>query len=212
MSEWQQLARRNSGDAYARQYADRFARLEREGHDIHGEARFVRDLRRAPARVLDAGCGTGRIAARLAADGYDVLGVDADPAMIDVAREDHPDLPWQVADLAALDLGETFDVVLLAGNVVPFLHRALDQAVARLAAHVAPGGLLAWGFGTDAAHLPPGCPVVDLAALNLAVAAAGLHTVARHASWDGEPYEAGCGYVVAVMTAAGGSDRVSFTG
>lgn len=197
--EWQQLARRNSGEGYARTYADRFAQLERDGKDVHGEARFVEDLRAAPAGVLDAGCGTGRIAAHLAARGYDVVGCDADPEMIAVAREDHPDLDWHVADLATLDLGDTFDVVLLAGNVVPFLHRVLPDAVERLAAHLAPGGLLVWGFGTDAAHLPPGCPVVDLAALDDAVSAAGLVERARHSTWDGDPHEKDGGYLVAVL-------------
>ena len=196
---WERVARRSAGDDYAETYAARFRTLAARGNDVHGEAGFVAGLVTPPATVLDAGCGTGRVAVRLAELGYDVVGCDVDPTMVGVARRDAPDLDWRVADLATLDLGQRFDVVLLAGNVVPFLEPGtLAAACARLAAHVAPGGLLVCGFGTDADHVPAGCPVVPPSAFESATESAGLVERARSGTWDGDPYDAADGYLVTV--------------
>ena len=55
-------------------YATRFARLAAAGQDIDGEARFVDALAERGSRILDAGCGTGRVAAALAVRGHDSAG------------------------------------------------------------------------------------------------------------------------------------------
>src|SRR5690349_3132324 len=103
------------GDEYQR----RFDALAATGVDVHGEATFVRAFQ--PAHVLDAGCGTGRVAVELARHGIDVVGVDADASMIATARRLHGELSWIEADLAGdLDLGRRFDVVVMAGNVPLF--------------------------------------------------------------------------------------------
>lgn len=194
---WQRVARAGAGDDYAVRYAERFRRAVARGQDMDGEARFVEELRPAPARVLDAGCGTGRIAVSLVARGYDVVGCDVDASMVEVARAEAPELVWHVADLATLDLGASYDVVLLAGNVVPFLEPGtLGATAARLVAHLAPGGVVVAGFGLDAAHLPAGTPVVPLADVDAAFAAAGLVVGERWATWDRQPYEMGADYVV----------------
>ncbi|MGX9899400.1 class I SAM-dependent methyltransferase [Arthrobacter sp. SA17] len=52
--------------------------------------------------VLDAGCGSGRMSGLLAAQGALVSGVDLSPAMIAIARREHPDLAFEVADLSQL--------------------------------------------------------------------------------------------------------------
>jgi len=151
------------------------------------------------ARVLDAGCGTGRVGARLADLGFSVVGVDVDESMLEMARELRPDLPWVLSDLATLDLPEGhFDAVVLAGNVVPFLevHR-LPAVAERLTAHLGPGGLVVSGFGLDAAHLPAGTPTVPLRTWDAALAGAGFTLEARDGGWDGTPY-AGEGYAVSV--------------
>ncbi|WP_148612410.1 class I SAM-dependent methyltransferase [Nocardioides rubriscoriae] len=201
---WQEVARASAGESYAEEYAERFRRLAAEGADVHGEASFVARLRPAApgrtTRVLDAGCGTGRVAVRLAELGYDVAGCDVDAAMVEVAREEAPALDWRVADLATLDLGERYDVVLLAGNVVPLLEDGtLEATCVRLAAHVAPDGVLVAGFGTDADHLPDGCPVTGLDEFLAAAAAAGLGELQRWGTWAGETWRADDGYVVAVL-------------
>ncbi len=70
--------------------------------------------------MLDAGCGTGRVAAELARRGVEVVGVDRDPSMIATARRLAPGVEFHVADVADADLGGTFDLVVMAGNVPLF--------------------------------------------------------------------------------------------
>jgi SAM-dependent methyltransferase len=188
----------SSDDGRGDRYADRFAEAAAQGQDVHGEASFVHGL--APeARVLDAGCGTGRVAIRLAQLGHDVVGVDLDEGMLDRARRDAPDLSWFVSDLAELRLAdELFEVVLTAGNVISLV-AAGDEArvVSRLAAHLRPGGLLVSGFGLDVAHLPLDHAPVTLEQYDAWCADAGLDLLERFATWDGDPYGGG-GYAVSV--------------
>ena len=175
-------------------YEQRWERLADEGVDVHGEVALVQSY--APDTVLDAGCGTGRIAVELARRGVAVVGVDSDPDMIDVARAKAPDLRWIVADLAELALPERFDVVLLAGNVVPYVSpERRPHAVAACARHLAAGGLLVAGF-----VLRPDWP--DLAAYDGWCAAAGLVPAQRWSTWDRAPY-AGGDYAVSVHVRPG---------
>ena len=60
-------------------------------------------------RVLDAGCGTGRVAIELARRGHSVAGVDIDDEMISGARGKAPELTWHQLDLASFDLREAFE-------------------------------------------------------------------------------------------------------
>ncbi|GAA5155548.1 class I SAM-dependent methyltransferase [Nocardioides marinquilinus] len=197
---WRRVARAESGDDYAEAYEQRFRRAAAEGADVHGEAAFVSALAPPPARVLDAGCGTGRVARRLAALGHPVVGVDDDAAMVEVARRESPGLTWHVADVATLDLdGPAFDVVVLAGNVVPFLAPgSLPTTLGRLATYLVDGGLLVAGFGTDAAHVPDGCPPGSDEDYAAAARAVGLVERARHGTWDGGAHDPASGYVVRV--------------
>ncbi|MGI5473156.1 class I SAM-dependent methyltransferase [Streptomyces sp. CA-132043] len=198
MSRWNELTGETSGN----DYAARFAALARSGKDVHGEARFCAALVPAGARVLDAGCGTGRVMIRLAELGYDCVGVDLDASMLAVAREQAPDLPWFQADLAGfepdrLGIAADFDLVVAAGNIFPLLAPGTEATVVkRLAAALGPGGLMAAGFGLDAAHLPVP-PSITLSEYDDCCAAAGLTLVDRFATWDADPYEGG-GYAVSV--------------
>ncbi|SDZ08227.1 Methyltransferase domain-containing protein [Micromonospora pattaloongensis] len=200
-SRWSELTGGNA-DAGAR-YASRFAALAASGADVHGEARFCADRAEPGARVLDAGCGTGRVAIRLAELGYRCVGVDLDESMLAEARRLAPELPWIRDDLAELDLpghgiAEPFDLIVAAGNVIPLLTPRTEPAVlARLTAHLRPGGLLVAGFGLDPAHLPLNWAPVDLRRYDEWCAAAGLALHERYATWDGEEY-AGGGYAVSV--------------
>jgi SAM-dependent methyltransferase len=199
MTRWQDIARATGGPDYAVKYAERFRALAARGEDVHGEAAFVAGLVEPPGRVLDAGCGTGRVAIRLAELGYDVVGVDVDASMLAMAHEEAPDLDWRVGDLALLDTGETYDVVLVAGNTIPLLETGtLDAAAVHLAAHVHDDGLLVCGFGLDDAHLPGDCPVTSLEDVDAAFAAAGLEPVDRFSTWDRAAYDENAGYVVTV--------------
>ncbi|MFC7880901.1 class I SAM-dependent methyltransferase [Streptomyces sp. NPDC057376] len=198
MSRWEQLTGGTSGE----QYAARFAELAERGQDVHGEARLCATLVPPGARVLDAGCGTGRVLTQLAHLGYDGVGVDRDASMLAVARRNAPRLTWLQADLAdfdpaAADVGPGFDLVVAAGNVFPLLAPGTEAAVAAvLARALHPGGLLVAGFGLDREHLPVP-PSLTLAEYDAHCTAAGLTLTDRFATWDADPYDGG-GYAVSV--------------
>ncbi|GAA0623239.1 class I SAM-dependent methyltransferase [Sporichthya brevicatena] len=184
-------------------YAARIAALAATGKDMHGEANFVAALVEPGARILDAGCGTGRVGARLAELGFDVAGADVDVSMLAVARR-IPGVRWYLADLAELDLSTTpdaapFDLVVAAGNVFPFLAPGTGERVLqRLAAHLRPDGLLVSGFGLDRAHLPEPAAIVPIEDYDAWCAAAGLSSVDRRGTWDGEDWTPEGGYAVSV--------------
>ncbi|WP_371862409.1 class I SAM-dependent methyltransferase [Cellulomonas hominis] len=81
--------------------------------------------------LLDVGCGTGRVAAHLAASGVDVLGADLSPGMVAAARRAHPGLPFLVAAADALPLPDA-----CAGGVLAW-YSVIHTAPAGLAAVVA---------------------------------------------------------------------------
>ncbi|KQX88372.1 class I SAM-dependent methyltransferase [Streptomyces clavifer] len=195
---WAELTGGQAGE----DYAQRFARLAESGHDIHGEAAFCAALLKPSARVLDAGCGTGRIAIRLAELGHHCTGVDVDASMLAVARREAPTQEWLLGDLARLDtlrLNTGFDLALAAGNVIPLLAPGTEAAVVRqLAGSLRPGGLLVTGMGLDAAHLPLPEPPVTLTEFDHWCTQAGLTLRQRYATWNGDPYDEGCGYAVSV--------------
>ena len=70
--------------------------------------------------MLDAGGGTGRVAIELARHGIEVVGADVDESMLATAGELAPEMEWVRSDLCELDLGRTFDLVVMAGNVPAF--------------------------------------------------------------------------------------------
>ena len=179
------------GDAYEQ----RFERLAASGVDVHGEAAFVSSF--APVAVLDAGCGTGRVAIELARRGIDVVGVDLDPAMLEVARRKAPELDWREANLATLDLGRRFDLVVMAGNVLVFVAPGTEAAVVeRTAAHLAPGGRLVAGFRLGAQ--------LSLDDYDAYTSAAGLTLESRFATWGRAPFLGGGDYAVSVHRAPPG--------
>lgn len=185
------------GDAYD----ERWQRLAASGADVHGEATLVEQLVREhldPGRhaILDAGCGTGRVAIELAARGFDVIGVDLDPGMLTAARGKAPELRWETGDLATFDLGCTVAAIVLAGNVMIFVAPGTEGPVLhRLAAHLeaageGSGGLLIAGFQVRADRLA-------LDDYDRLANDAGLVLLDRYATWDREPYRGG-DYAVSV--------------
>lgn len=175
-------------------YQSRFDALASRGVDVHGEATLVRSY--APATVLDAGCGTGRVALELSHHGITVVGADIDESMLAVARRRAPHLELVHADLAELDLGRDFDVVVMAGNVPLFCPPERRSAlVGRCAAHVAPGGRLVAGFQLGGDY---SLDDYDRAAGGYDRAAGGLHLESRFATWDRQPFRPGDGYAVSV--------------
>ena len=181
-------------------YIERFRSMAEQGHDLDGEARFTDAMAKRGARILDAGCGPGRVGGRLAALGHTVVGVDIDPALIVAAEGEHPEPMWLARDLAALDLAaegvsETFDVIVSAGNVMTFLAPATRRDVLdRLRVHLAPEGRLVIGFGGGRGY--------EFDEFYADAAAVGLVDELRLSSWDLRPFDATTStFLVAVLTA-----------
>jgi SAM-dependent methyltransferase len=178
-----------SGVQRGAEYDTRWSAMAARGESIHGEADFVQRLH--PHSVLDAGCGTGRVAIELARRGVEVVGVDLDEAMLDVARAKAPDLMWVTADLVDVRLDRAFDVVVLPGNVMIFVDPGTERAVvANMADHLVDGGHLVAGFQLDRGY--------PLARYDDDCAAAGLSLESRFATWEGDPWVPGGTYAVSV--------------
>lgn len=193
-NRWLQ-SRSASGEAYDATYERRAA----AGENVHGEADFVE--RFAPASVLDAGCGTGRVGRELARRGIDVVGVDIDAEMLETARRKSPAVDWRLADLATVELKRSFDVVVMAGNVMIFLAPGSEAAVvANMARHLRPGGLLVAGF-----QLMPGRLTIER--YDEIARRAGLTLAERWSTWDGDAWDASGDYAVSVHRTSTGSDQ-----
>ncbi len=193
MSRWLQETGGDRGESYD----ERFRQLAASGADVHGEADCVSRLLPSGA-VLDAGCGTGRVAIELARRGYDVVGTDSDASMLAVARDRAPDLTWRLQDLVDLDDEQAYDLVVTAGNVMVFVSEGTGPAVvAAMARALRPGALLVSGWQTEHAadNGRPTLPVTDYDAW---ATTAGLERVARWATWDSEPWQPTSGWCVAV--------------
>lgn len=176
------------GQGRAGSYDTKWKQMAEAGQNPHGEVDFVQ--RYSPESVLDAGCGTGRVAIEFAARGVDASGSDIDAAMLGQARAKAPEITWVESDLAALDMGRVFDAVVMAGNVILFVVPGTEAAcVAGAARHVAPGG-----------HLVAGFSLRDVTANDWDgwVRAAGLDPVERFSTWEADPFAAQSTYLVAV--------------
>lgn len=118
------------------------------GKDYHGEARLVaetiRQRKPAASSLLDVGCGTGEHLASLAKTFEHTEGIDLSPAMTAAAAAKVPGAGFHVGDMCDFDLGRTFDAVVSLYTVVGYLPslESLTAAIERMAAHLAPGGVL----------------------------------------------------------------------
>ncbi|HEX3908855.1 MAG TPA: class I SAM-dependent methyltransferase [Mycobacteriales bacterium] len=194
-SRWAQQASTVSGA----EYAAHFDALAAKGTDPHGEASLCARLAAPGSRILDAGCGTGRVAVRLAELGYRCVGLDSDEVMLAHARTLSTEVDWVLADLSeSVDLAAPFDLAVAAGNVIPLVAPGTEPAVLHaLWGYLASGGLLVAGFGLDAAHLPLQAAPFGLAEYDEWCAATGLVLEHRWSTWDGMPWDGG-GYAVSI--------------
>lgn len=202
------------GAESAAAYRRRFAQLEASGADLHGEARFLASIVPPPARVLDAGCGFGRLTRVLTQHGYDAVGVDADKHLIDIARQEDPGTEYIHADLAEMDLSQEnlspwgtstwagtrgFRAAILAGNVVPYLAGGtLDRVIRQICAHLVSGGFIIAGYGLTRADLPETAHIVPISEYDRALRGAGFSIQQRYASWERAPWRPSSDYAVSV--------------
>lgn len=181
---------------HSRWYAQRWRDFVAEGKDIDGEARLVDAMSPRAGRILDAGAGTGRVGGYLLSRGHAVVGVDIDPYLVNVARNDHPDGTWFVGELASFDLAaevETnFDVIVSTGNVISLL-REQDrvQAFERMGSYLAPQGRMVLGFAAGRGY--------EFDDFFRDLQTAGLRLISRHSSWDLRAFEKDSDFVVAII-------------
>jgi SAM-dependent methyltransferase len=197
-SAWTRMTQEDPGHSAA--YVQRFRDLAAQGADLVGEARLVDAMLPRGSRVLDAGCGPGRVGGFLHSVGHDVVGVDVDPVLIEAAEADHPGPRWLVADLAVLDLPslgvpEPFDAIVSAGNVMTFLAPSTRTAVlGRLRAHVRPDGRAAIGFGAGRGY--------EFEEFLADARTAGWETDLLLSTWDLRPFTPDADFLVALLRPA----------
>lgn len=181
-------------------YVERFRAMQRAGQDLAGEARLIDAMATRNARILDAGCGPGRVGGYLAEAGHQVIGVDVDPVLIEAAETDHPGPRWIVGDLAELDLpalgiADPFDIIVSAGNVMTFLAPSTRvQVLTRLRAHLADDGRAVIGFGAGRDY--------EFGQFLDDAATAGFTRDLLLSTWDLRPFTEDSDFLVAILRPA----------
>jgi SAM-dependent methyltransferase len=140
--------RQDHAELYDLVFRSRGKSFEAEAEQLIG---LVRERRPEATSLLDVACGTGAHLERIAKDFAHVEGVELEPAMRQVAGDRLPGVSVHAGDMRTFDLGRTFDAVICIGNAVACMLSEADlhAAVARMAAHLAPGGVLVaepWWF------------------------------------------------------------------
>jgi trans-aconitate methyltransferase len=112
--------------------------------------RFGRDLLTmlgptAGERILDVGCGTGQLTSEIAKSGAEVVGLDQSSEMIVAARDNFPELQFEVADIAETAFDSEFDAVF--SNAALHWVRNQEGAIAAIARALKPGGRLVFEMG-----------------------------------------------------------------
>jgi len=190
-NRWIELIEQNP--EHSSWYIERFRSMAAAGDDLAGEARLIDAMVPRGARILDAGCGTGRLGGYLAARGHDVVGTDIDPVLIEHARRDHPDARWEVGDLSVDPVPVSdVDVAVSAGNVMGFLApEGREAALRNIAGSLAADGRFVVGFGAGR-----GWGFDDFIATAERV---GLELENVFESWDLHPFTADSDFLVAIF-------------
>ena len=118
-----------------------FKDYEAESRDL---VSLIHERNPGAVSLLDVACGTGKHLELLRSAFPDIAGVDLDAGPLAIAEQRLPDVPSSRADMRTFDLGRTFDAVTCLFSSVGYLRdeAELTQAVGRMAAHLAPGGVL----------------------------------------------------------------------
>ena len=199
MTTWKDLT--TADPAHSERYAQRWKTFIAQGKDIDGEARLIDAASPRHARILDAGCGTGRVGGYLAQRGHQVIGTDIDPVLIGHAKEDFPDATWVVGDLSTDEIpARDIDVAVCAGNVMGFLDPAgRAPAHANIFRTLRPGGRLFAGFGAGR-----GWDFDDFLATAEEVGFSVQHC---YESWDLQPFGDDSNFLVAQLARPANAPR-----
>jgi SAM-dependent methyltransferase len=131
-------------DASAEYYDLLYSTFKDYAAETEAIAALLRRLNPAGRTVLDVACGTGEHATRLAADGFEVDGLDLSPAFVTIARAKHPAGRFFVADMSDFHVPERYDAILCLFSSIGYL-RTLDRVGAALACfreHLTPDGAI----------------------------------------------------------------------
>lgn len=118
-----------------------------------GDVDYYRRVCSGADTVLELGCGAGRIAHAVAADGVDVVGLEMDPALRALGADGPASL--LAGDMRSFSLGRTFDRILIPYNGLYCLTTDADQlrCLEQVRAHLVPTGLLVFdGYNADPFH------------------------------------------------------------
>jgi len=100
---------------------------------------------KAGERILDVGCGTGHLTAQIAKRGVEVIGLDASPSMIALARQNFPRLRFELGDVRRIGFDRPFDAVF--SNAALHWVRDADAAIASISSALRSGGRLVLEMG-----------------------------------------------------------------
>lgn len=99
--------------------------------------------RSAGTRLLDVACGTGHHLQFLA-NTFDAEGLDASQELLECARKRNPELAFHCSDMRTFDLPTKFDVITCLFSSIGYMTtiEELETAIANMARHLVPGGVL----------------------------------------------------------------------
>ena len=103
-----------------------------------------------PRTVLDVACGTGNVSEELARRGYQVVGVDISPDMIEVAKSKNSSVDYLVQDIAEIDLDTKFDMAISLFDSINYVTdpEHLARGIKKVSEHVKPGGIFTFDINT----------------------------------------------------------------
>jgi trans-aconitate methyltransferase len=96
-------------------------------------------------RILDLGCGTGHLTAKIAETGAEVVGIDRSPEMIRQAKEKYPSLRFEVMDAREIQLDGSFDAVF--SNATLHWIKEPERVISGIKRLLRPGGRFVAEFG-----------------------------------------------------------------
>ena len=137
-----------------KKYAQYYDRIY-EKMDLQKEVEFIKwavkqHQNSTGNRLLDVACGTGRHAQKLI-DSFQIMGVDINPDMLQVAREKLPDVEFTIGDMKKLNLEDKFDVIICMFSAMNY-NTSLEEfkkTLQNFYRHLNGGGVLIFDYGIN---------------------------------------------------------------